>query len=212
MGMLDYHNFSWKGDPRWASASRWTVYAPLVVLTLFFLSVIQIVVGAVWVVDLQSNMTVPKILQTLILPGLEFFNTIPSLHCHMLLRRNPPILALWFSSIFAILFLTSSILYIASCASGAPAGALQDTECSTGYRGVQFGPSPALWAIVVALSLVSTVGYATHAAMAAYVRVVMNRTEAENKRSGIPVHSQEVDPALAQEARDRWERLGRYEL
>ena len=58
MRTLDYHNFSIKGDPRWASASRYTVYAPLVVLSLFFLSIIQIVIGAVWVVDLQTSMTV----------------------------------------------------------------------------------------------------------------------------------------------------------
>ena len=57
MGTLDYHNFSIKGDPRWASASRFTLIAPLVVLTLFFLSIVQICIGAVWIVDLGSDMT-----------------------------------------------------------------------------------------------------------------------------------------------------------
>jgi len=56
-GTLDYHNFSIYGDPRWAAASRITRCAPIVVLTLFFLSIIQICLGAVWVVDLKSEMT-----------------------------------------------------------------------------------------------------------------------------------------------------------
>jgi hypothetical protein len=56
-GMLEYHNFSITGDPRWAGASRWTRYAPLVVLWIFVLSIIQTIIGAVWVVQLQSDMT-----------------------------------------------------------------------------------------------------------------------------------------------------------
>lgn len=156
----------------------------------------------------------PKILQTLILPGLAFFNSVPSLHLHMLVRRNSPTLALWFSTSFALLWLTSSILYLASCSSdnASISLALRQVECPSGHEGVLKGPSPVLWDVVVALSLVSTLLYATHAGMAAYVRVVMRREEKEFKRSGGSVSLAEVDPAQAQEARDRWTRLGRYEL
>jgi len=211
MGTLDYHNFSIKGDARWAGASRVTVYAPLVVLSLFVLSLIQVVIGAVWVVDLQSDMTVPKILQTLILPGLSFFNTLPSLHLHMLVRRNPPAMALSFSSILAVLWFTSAILYLAACSDSSSASVgLQRTECAKGHRGVVvYGPGPGLWGVVVALSLVSAVLYASHAGMAAYVMMVVRRKEKEDKVNGVPA-PEEVDPNMAQEARDRWMRLQRF--
>lgn len=73
------------------------------------------------------------------------------------------------------------------------------------------GPAPVLWDVVVALSLMSTMLYATHAGMAEYVRVVMKREEREMKRRG-SVAVNVVDPVEAQEARDRWVALGRYEL
>jgi hypothetical protein len=56
-GMLEYHNFSWHGDPRWYAASRFTRYAPIVVLWIFVLSVIQTVIGAIWIVQLGEDMT-----------------------------------------------------------------------------------------------------------------------------------------------------------
>jgi len=49
------------------------------------------------------------IIQTLLVPGCSFFNAIPSIHLHMLLRNNPPKLALWVSSTFVILYLTSAL-------------------------------------------------------------------------------------------------------
>lgn len=61
MGLRDtflYHNFSWRGDPRWADASAVTRCAPLVVLSIFGTSVVQIALGAVWIVDEGKNMTV----------------------------------------------------------------------------------------------------------------------------------------------------------
>ena len=45
---FSYHNFSWKGDPRWAKASSWTIHAPVVVLVLFFLSVAEVAFGSTW--------------------------------------------------------------------------------------------------------------------------------------------------------------------
>lgn len=55
---LEYHNFSLDGDPRWASASRWTKRAPVLVLVIFVLSVIDTVLGAVWIAQLKGDMTV----------------------------------------------------------------------------------------------------------------------------------------------------------
>lgn len=54
---LEFHNFSIHGDPRWANASRYTGYAPVIVLSLLVLSIIQIAVGAIWVDELESDMT-----------------------------------------------------------------------------------------------------------------------------------------------------------
>jgi len=45
---LQFHNFSWKGDPRWAGASRYTLYGPAVVAVILVLSIIQIALGATW--------------------------------------------------------------------------------------------------------------------------------------------------------------------
>ncbi len=131
----------------------------------------------------------------------------------MLVRRNPPSLALWFSASLAILYLTSAILFLAACTSGSSSVSLglRRVECPQGQAGVLKGPSPVLWDIVVALSLMSTILYATHAGMAVYVRRVIEREDAESKRRG-DVALAEVDPEEAREARERWTRLGRYEL
>jgi ABC-type transport system involved in multi-copper enzyme maturation permease subunit len=48
--MLHGRSLSALGDPRWVSASpHFATYAPLVVLSLLVLSVIQIALGTVWV-------------------------------------------------------------------------------------------------------------------------------------------------------------------
>lgn len=155
----------------------------------------------------------PKILQTLILPGLAFFNSVPSLHLHMLVRKNPPGLALFFSSSLALLWLVSAILFLVSCSSDSASIslALRQTECPKGHVGVRSGPSPAIWNVVVAFSLVSAVLYSMHAGMAAYVKVVVTREEREKKRSGA-VDLVVVDPAELELARERWTELGRHEL
>lgn len=54
MRTLQFHNFSIKGDSRWAGASRVTGYAPVVVLVLLVLSIIQVSLGAVWLSSLES--------------------------------------------------------------------------------------------------------------------------------------------------------------
>ena len=87
MPVFDFENASIKGDPRWAAVSRATGYAPIVVITLAVLSIIQIVVGAIWVASISSstvslNLSVPPlhtpkrtISSYLIpLPSLPFFS------------------------------------------------------------------------------------------------------------------------------------------
>ena len=55
---LQFHNFSWTGDPKWSGASRFTVYAPAVVCVILVLSIAQISFGSVWLVQLESHMSV----------------------------------------------------------------------------------------------------------------------------------------------------------
>lgn len=54
MRTFQYHNFSLKGDSRWAGASRVTGYAPVVVCVLLGLSVVQVSLGAVWLSCLED--------------------------------------------------------------------------------------------------------------------------------------------------------------
>jgi hypothetical protein len=113
----------------------------------------------------------------------------------------------------ALLWLTSSILYLVSCSTNStsiPLG-LRQVECAKGHVGVQSGPNHVVWDVVVAFSMVSTVLYIIHAGMAAYVRVVVKREKMEKKRNP-DVRLTVVDPDVAQLARERWEALGRYEL
>ena len=58
MSTLSFHNFSWKGDAKWWNASRWTRYGPIVVCCNFAVSIVQLVCGSVWVVQLGSRLTV----------------------------------------------------------------------------------------------------------------------------------------------------------
>ena len=56
--MLHGRSLSALGDPRWVSASpHFATYAPLVVLSLLVLSVIQIALGTVWVSKMLPYMT-----------------------------------------------------------------------------------------------------------------------------------------------------------
>lgn len=54
---FSYHNFSWKGDPRWAGASNFTLRAPVVVLILFIFSIAGVSLGSTWLTQL-NNITV----------------------------------------------------------------------------------------------------------------------------------------------------------
>jgi len=56
--MLHGRSLSALGDPRWVSASpHFATYAPLVVLSLLVLSVIQVALGTVWVSKTLPSLT-----------------------------------------------------------------------------------------------------------------------------------------------------------
>lgn len=153
----------------------------------------------------------PKIIQTLLIPGLSFFNTLPSLHAHLLLRQNPPKLAMWFGASFVIMMLVSPILMLGSCIHSPTAGpALRQAECYQGTPGPggDSGVSLPVWALLVTCELISAVGYGIHFAMAYRVRSV----EMQRKRDGIV---DAVDPAVEearkQKARDLWVKMTKME-
>ena len=54
---FDFTDASLKGDNRWAEAAKWTGYAAYVVLTLLVLSIVQIVLGVLIIVDKDTDLT-----------------------------------------------------------------------------------------------------------------------------------------------------------
>ncbi|KAL9064043.1 MAG: hypothetical protein Q9161_009126 [Pseudevernia consocians] len=212
MSTLSFHNFSWKGDPKWWNASSWTRYGPIVVCVIFAIAIVQLVCGSIWIVQLGNNLTVPMIIQTLLIPGCSFFNAIPSIHLHMLLRNNPPKMAIWFSSIFVILYLCSAILSLAACAGSSPSGiphGLRHAECPQGTPGgLEHGVSKAVWGTMVAFQFLSVVGYGIHGGMAYKVhRVLKGRRD----RGEVEALDPEQEEARKQKARVLWERSYRME-
>ena len=144
------------------------------------------------------------VFQTLLLPGIAFFNAPTSLHLHLLTRRNPPGLALAFSGILSICFFLNSLLWLVTCASKvASTQAFLNVECPKGLRGVIDGPSKPLWDLMVAFGLLSAVLYACHAGMAFYVMRDMKRKGPE------VIEHIEMNSAEAQIARDRWAQIQR---
>ncbi|KAG9774442.1 hypothetical protein KCU88_g5433, partial [Aureobasidium melanogenum] len=145
-----------------------------------------------------------QVIQPLIVPGLCFFNTIPSLHLHVLARVNPPRLALWFSATLSALLFVSALVFIGSCAGRSGnnnKGSLQRDECPAGTGG-----KAGIWDAMVALQLVSAVMYAAMAVMAWKVKSVL---EARDQRiaAGVELVSQEEKERRESEARERWRYL-----
>ena len=221
---FSFHDFSWRGDPRWADSHKLIVYAPWVVFVLFILSIAEIAFGSTWLVQLnhitlydcpiktsveeidwQKLMLIyssPKIIQTLLIPGLSFFNTLPSLHAHLLLRRNPPLLAIWFSSIFTVMMAISPILMLASCVNSPSAGpALRQAECYRGTpgKGGDSGVHLSIWALYVATTLLSAFLYAVHLGMAVYVRRNLKAKAASGADDAIDLEEEERRRAKARE-------------
>lgn len=152
------------------------------------------------------------IIQTLLIPGCSFFNAIPSIHLHMLLRNNPPRMAIWFSSIFVVLYLCSAILSLAACAGSSPSGiphGLRHAECPQGTPGgPAHGVSKAVWDTMVAFQFLSVVGYGIHGSMAYKVhRVLKGRRE----RGEVEALDPEQEEARKQKARDLWQKSYRME-
>ncbi|KAF2662230.1 hypothetical protein K491DRAFT_283865 [Lophiostoma macrostomum CBS 122681] len=159
------------GDSRWAYISPLASYAPCVMLSLLVLSILQICLGAVWISRLEGDLSFPLVLQPLVLPCLSFFNTIPSLHLHLFTRTNNPLLALWFSSILAILYLAASLIDIVACSSSSSSSASSTSslraECPhTDPSGTGPRISQTFWNACVGLWMVSFAGYAIVAWMA----------------------------------------------
>ena len=154
----------------------------------------------------------PMIIQTLLLPGCSFFNAIPSLHLHMLLRNNPPRMAIWFSSIFVVLYLSSAILALAACAGSSPSGiphGLRHAECPQGTPGGPTqGVSKAIWDTMIVFQFFSVVAYGIHGGMAYKVhRVLKGRRE----RGDVEVVDPEQEEARKQKARALWQQQYRME-
>ncbi len=144
------------------------------------------------------------IIQTLLLPGCSFFNTIPSIHLHMLLRNNPPRMAMWFSFISVFLYLASVLLSLAACegsASSVPGG-LRRAECPQGTPGGPVhGVSKGVWDVMLAFQFFSIAGYALHGAMAWKVhRVLRLRKE----RGEVEAVDPDEEEKRRQKARDLW--------
>ncbi|KAF2467111.1 uncharacterized protein BDR25DRAFT_305890 [Lindgomyces ingoldianus] len=115
---------------------------------------------------MKGDLNFALVLQPLVLPCLSLFNTVPSAHLHLYSRTNNPLLALWFSSIMALLYLASALIDIAACA-----GSTLRSECPSSANHGTTGPNinQNMWNASVGLWIVSFVGYALLAYMAAAV-------------------------------------------
>jgi len=148
----------------------------------------------------------PKILQTIFIPGLSFFNTLPSLHAHLLLRRNPPKLAIWFGSCFIIMMLLSPILMLGSCVNSPSATpSLRQAECYKGTPGVggDSGVTKAIWVLMVLGQFLSAIGYAVHVAMAALV----NKDLKHREREGVVEPVDPEEERRKAKARELWTKM-----
>ena len=143
-----------------------------------------------------------QVIQPLIVPGLSFFNAIPSLHLHVLARVNPPTLALWFSGILSVIMFVSAIFFLGSCVGNDNwYGNLARNECPSGTGGLA-----GVWDAMVALQLVSAVLYGLMAAMAWRVRRALHAKD-ERIAAGMEMVSQEEKERRESEARERWRYL-----
>ena len=150
-------------------------------------------------------------IQTLIVPGLSFFNAIPSAHLHILARSNVPKLAICFSVPLSIIYLASAIVYLASgCFSN---NALNDPDHHRQVSELRKNECPTVstqttWDVMVALQLLSGILYGVHAAMAAKVHLY-HKKKAHAIADGTLVEEVDLEAKARreQEARDRWQRI-----
>lgn len=129
----------------------------------------------------------------------------------MLLRNNPPKLAMWFSSAFVILYLTSALVSLAACAGG-PKGiphGLRKAECPQGtVGGPTRGVKKAVWDCMLVFQFFSIVAYAIHGTMAWKVHHVL---KGRKDRGEIEAVDPDEEEATRQKARDLWNRMYRIE-
>lgn len=230
--LFDFRDASIYGDPKWTQHSpHFGRYAPPVVISLAVLCIIEVVLGVVWITGISSlgggwgALTFTQVIQPLVVPALSVFNTIPSLHLHVLARSNPPLLAIIFSTFFAVVYFGSAIVFLPPCVSGnavansSSFGAgnggngqgqtthipgYQKTECPAGsHRGV--------WAAMVALQLLSSIGYAVHAAMAWRVdKGLKEHRKALASGDIVELVDEETKREREEEARRRWREQGSH--
>ncbi|OCT49048.1 hypothetical protein CLCR_05149 [Cladophialophora carrionii] len=201
LGIEGLSDASFRGDERWRNAAKWTGCAPWLVLAIGIYSMVEIALGAVWIASLKTDLNFGQVIQPILIPGLAFFNAIPSLHLHVLARINPPRLALWFSTTFSILHFVSSILFLGACVNNNANGPLQRNECPSGTGG-----NERIWDVMVALQFVSAVLYALVAAMAWKVKRVLESRD-ERIAQGTEMVSQAEKERRESEARERWKYL-----
>ncbi|KAK7890658.1 hypothetical protein LTR67_007867 [Exophiala xenobiotica] len=202
LGIEGLNDASFAGDTRWARTAKWTGYGPWVVLVIGILSMIEIAFGAVWISSLKTDLNFAQVIQPLIVPGLSFFNAIPSLHLHVLARVNPPRLVLWFSTTLSVLMFISSIFFLGACVGNKSGhGSVQRNECPSGTGGNQ-----SIWDVMVALQFVSAVLYAVMSAMAWRVKRALEDKD-ERIRQGLEMVSPEEKERRESEARERWRHL-----
>ena len=130
----------------------------------------------------------------------------------MLLRNNPPRMAIWFSSTFVLLYLCSALLSLAACAGSSPSAippGLRRAECPQGTPGGPArGVGKGVWDTMVAFQFLSVVAYGLHGAMAWKVqRVLRGRRE----RGEVEALDPEQEEARKQKARDLWQKNYRME-
>lgn len=129
----------------------------------------------------------------------------------MLLRNNPPKLAMWFSSIFTILYLASALLSIGACAGsgkGVPHG-LRTNECPEGVSGgPEHGVSKDVWDTMLVFQWFSVAAYGIHGAMAWKVHRVL---EGRKARGEVEAVDPDEEEARRQKARDLWAQNYRME-
>ena len=155
------------------------------------------------------------IIQTLLLPGCSFFNALPSIHLHLLLRSNPPTMAIWFGSAFVICYLASVLLMLGSCASSSASSTphgLRAAQCPVGTATAQGpvvqGPTKGVWDAMIVAQWLSIVAYAVHGGMGYYVRRWLRRQKAEGT---LELETEEEIEARKQKARDLWVKATSYD-
>lgn len=97
-----------KGDPRWILTSKWTATAPYVVLVLFAMSLAEIIVGVLWLVQSGSTLT--------LYVRIAFLQNTRSSHLHGQ-PLDDPMLHLLYNSSSTNVSLTSNALIVKASSS-----------------------------------------------------------------------------------------------